>query len=130
MSMDREEMLALADRIDGLPAYSGRDLQSKLYQSDMPENTASRDISVIMIQERHRGTLAAALRAAPARCDALRESLRQYARNPEVAAAVQQAIMKHPHWSGGSAFAFGLANTAIDAFTVAISSAQSNNGAE
>jgi hypothetical protein len=44
-------------------------------------------------------------------------------RDPEVVAAVQEALMRHPFWKpglGSSAFAFGLANTAIDAYTKAI----------
>jgi hypothetical protein len=44
--------------------------------------------------------------------------------NPEVVAAVQDAISKHPHFNGGSVTAFGFANTAIDAYTLAISSTQ------
>jgi len=42
--------------------------------------------------------------------------------HPEVVAAVQQALMKHPHFEGGPAMAFGFANTAIDAYRVAVSS--------
>jgi hypothetical protein len=44
--------------------------------------------------------------------------------NPEVVAAVQDAISKHPHFNGSSVTAFGFANTAIDAYTLAISSTQ------
>jgi hypothetical protein len=49
----------------------------------------------------------------------------------EVVAAVQEAIQKHPHWKpglGSSAFAFGLANTAIDAYRVALSREESRDG--
>jgi hypothetical protein len=44
--------------------------------------------------------------------------------DPEVVAAVQEAIMKHPFWKpglGSSGFAFGLANTAIEAYVSALS---------
>lgn len=34
---------------------------------------------------------------------------------PEDAAAAQQAIMRHPHFDGNSATAFGFANTALKA---------------
>lgn len=45
-------------------------------------------------------------------------------RDPGVVAAVQEALMKHPFWKpglGSSGFAFGLANTAIDAYCTAVS---------
>jgi hypothetical protein len=60
--------------------------------------------------------------------DDLREVVRalrgaaQARRDPEVVAAVQQAIMKHPHFEWGACTAFGLANTAIDAYALAVSS--------
>jgi hypothetical protein len=44
-------------------------------------------------------------------------------RDPAVVAAVQEALMKHPFWKpglGSSGFAFGLANTAIDAYCTAV----------
>jgi hypothetical protein len=44
----------------------------------------------------------------------------QSARDPEAVAAAQQAIMKHPYFIGHAASAFGLANTAIDAYTLAL----------
>lgn len=50
------------------------------------------------------------------------DALAQGKRDPAVVAAVQQALMKHPHFHGNAASAFGFANTAIDAYTVAISS--------
>lgn len=49
--------------------------------------------------------------------------------HPEVVAAVQEAIMRHPFWKpglGSSGFAFGLANTAIDAYLAALSSTDGN----
>jgi len=48
----------------------------------------------------------------------------QRKRDPAVVAAVQQAIMSHPHFVLGAATAFGLANTAIDAYTLALSSTE------
>jgi hypothetical protein len=60
-------------------------------------------------------------RALQAKVDAFRTST-QGRPHPEVVAAVQQAIMKHPHFEGGSATAFGFANTAIDAYLSALSS--------
>jgi hypothetical protein len=45
-------------------------------------------------------------------------------RDPAVVAAVQEALMKHPFWKpglGSSGFAFGLANTAIDAYLAVLS---------
>jgi hypothetical protein len=44
--------------------------------------------------------------------------------DPEKVAAIQQAIMKHPHFDGGEVLAFGLANTALDAATRVNSPAQ------
>lgn len=46
----------------------------------------------------------------------------QRQRDPEVVAAVQRALMKHPHFTGGPQTAFGFANTAIDAYTLAMTS--------
>lgn len=45
------------------------------------------------------------------------------ARDAAVVAAVQEALMRHPFWKpglGSSGFAFGLANTAIDAYEEAL----------
>jgi hypothetical protein len=52
--------------------------------------------------------------------DAEREALRKAARDPKIVASVQQALMRHPHFAGGSALAFGFANTALDAFILAL----------
>lgn len=59
----KEDASALAARIDGLPAYSGRDIGVKFYKLGMPESTAEGDTAVIFIEEKWRGMLAAALRA-------------------------------------------------------------------
>lgn len=60
-------------------------------------------------------------------CKMRNERLAQYSsetnRDPEVVAAVQEALMRHPFWKpglGSSGFAFGLANTAINAYTKAM----------
>lgn len=45
-------------------------------------------------------------------------------RDPAVVAAVQQALMRHPFFEGNSAIAFGFANTAIDAYRIALSSTE------
>lgn len=55
---------------------------------------------------------------------------KQSPRDPEVVAKVQQALMKHPHFKGNSATAFGFANTAIDAYAVAVSSPLHNTQGE
>ena len=46
----------------------------------------------------------------------------QKEKDPEVVAAVQRALMDHPYFKGSEVHAFGLANTAIGAFTSAVSS--------
>lgn len=59
---DKTDILALADRIEGLPAYSGHDLKATLYQLGRAADTAKADDEVILINEKWRKTLADALR--------------------------------------------------------------------
>ena len=60
-----EELLALADRIEALPTYSGDDLRASVHRLDRPESTATRDVEVILISAEWRQALASALRAMP-----------------------------------------------------------------
>lgn len=64
------EQRELADRIKALPAYTGRDLRSRLHRVDLGEAAATSDKSVILIGAENRDILVAALLA----CDEI-ESL-------------------------------------------------------
>jgi hypothetical protein len=59
---ERNALIALATRIDALPAYNGSDLGAKLYQQGQPSKTATRDVNVILIEEKWRAAIATALR--------------------------------------------------------------------
>lgn len=57
------EALELAERIKVLPAYTGRELDARLYRVDLGDKTATDDKSVILIGVEHRDLLVRALTA-------------------------------------------------------------------
>lgn len=58
-----KKLLALASRIDDVPAYSGADLKAPLYCKGRAATTAVPVTKVILIEAKWRKHLAAALRA-------------------------------------------------------------------
>lgn len=62
--MSREDVLALADRIEQTPAYGPRDLAAEsLHRTDRPPGTGSKRTKVILVNHKWRKTIASALRA-------------------------------------------------------------------